>query len=1032
MSSQGRILSVEDLVNIGANYNDSLKDYTYQILVCSGAGCISSNCHAVKNQLVHEVEKRQLQDDVRIIETGCIGTCDLGPVMVVLPDETFYTKLTPLDIEDIVESHLVRREIKNDKTYCDRVTGQHISRISDIQYFKDQVKVALRNCGSIDHSSLEAYIAKDGYAAVAKAVSQMSPYEVVEEMKKSGLRGRGGGGFPAGVKWEAGLKAAGDIKYIVCNADEGDPGAFMDRSILEGDPHSIIEGMMLGGYAIGANKGYVYVRAEYPLAVERLGRAITQARQAGLLGSNLFGTSFVFDLEIRIGAGAFVCGEETALMASIEGQRGEPRQKPPFPFESGLFGKPTIINNVETFANVPTILLKGWEWFASLGTPGSKGTKVFALAGDINNTGIVEVPMGMSLGDILFKIGGGIPKKKAFKAAQTGGPSGGCITKEFLNTPVDYDSLAKLGAIMGSGGLISMDEDTCMVDMARFFMEFVQDESCGKCVPCRTGTKRMLEILERITRGEGHEGDIELLEELGETIKATAICGLGQTAPNPVLSTIKNFREEYEEHIRDKYCRAGVCGDLFISPCENACPANVNVPGYIALITAGRLREAYNLVRQENPFPAVCGRVCTHPCESKCRRSQLDEPIAIADLKRYVADYVLKHEEPYVDIIYPDKGKSVGIIGAGPSGLTCGYYLARLGYDVEVYEAHPVAGGVLAFGIPEYRLPKEILQQEIRLIQQVGVKIHLNMEVGKDISFSDLRSKHDSIYVATGTQFSNKINIPGEMLEGVYHGLDFLRDVNLGRDVQVGQKVVIIGGGNTATDAARVAIRLGAKKVTILYRREVEDMPADQREVHDALEEGVEILPLIAPVRFLGDQVVNGIECVRMELGDFDSTGRRKPKAVWDSEFTIEADMVIPAVSQYSDLPFIEKEELEVTQWGTFITSKETSMTRMEGVFAGGDVVRGSDTAITAIADGKKAAQSIDRYLGGLGILNTGEEIELPQPSDEKEIIEHERFPMKFLEAGVRKNSFDEVAVGFHKLNAIAESMRCLRCDRRG
>lgn len=1032
MSSQGKIQSAEELVNIKTKYNDSLQTYSYQVLVCSGAGCISSNCHAVKNQLILEVGKRNLQEKVVIIETGCIGTCDLGPVMVILPDETFYTQLTPSDVSDIVESHIVKHEIKIDKTYFDTVTGQHVLRMKDIQYFRDQVKVALRNCGSIDFASLDAYIAQNGYEAVTKVVSQMSPQEVVDEMKKSGLRGRGGGGFPAGIKWEAGLKAAGPIKYIVCNADEGDPGAFMDRSILEGDPHSVIEGMMIGGYAIGANKGFVYVRAEYPLAVERLGRAIEQARQAGLLGENLFGTSFVFDLEIRIGAGAFVCGEETALMASIEGQRGEPRQKPPFPFESGLFGKPTIINNVETFANVPSIIIKGWEWFASLGTPGSKGTKVFALAGDINNTGIVEVPMGMSLGDILFKIGGGIPKKKAFKAAQTGGPSGGCITKEFLNTPVDYDSLAKLGAIMGSGGLISMDEDTCMVDMARFFMEFVQDESCGKCVPCRTGTKRMLEILERITRGEGREGDIELLEELGETIKETAICGLGQTAPNPVLSTIKNFREEYEEHIHNKHCRAGVCGDLFISPCENACPANVNVPGYIALIAAGRLREAYNLVRQENPFPAVCGRVCTHPCESKCRRSQLDEPIAIADLKRYVADYVLKHEEPYVDIIFPDKGKSVGIIGAGPSGLTCGYYLARLGYEVEVYEAHPIAGGVLAFGIPEYRLPKEILQQEIRLIQQTGVKIHLNTEVGKDILFADLRSKHDSIYVATGTQFSNKVNIPGETLQGIYHGLEFLRDVNLGRDVQVGQKVVIIGGGNTATDAARVAVRLGAKKVTILYRREVEDMPADSREVHDALEEGVEIIPLVSPVRFIGDQSVKGIECVRMELREFDSSGRRKPKTVWGSEFMIEADMVIPAVSQYSDLPFIEKEELEVTEWGTFLTNKETTMTRMEGVFAGGDVVRGSDTAITAIADGKKAAQSIDRYLGGSGILNTGEKIEIPQPSDEKEIIEHERFPIKFLEAGTRKNSFDEVAVGFHKLNAIAESMRCLRCDRRG
>lgn len=1026
------IRGLEDLMSVKARYNESLENKAFQIYVCSGAGCISSNCHEVKNRLLQEVSKRQLDQDVMVIETGCIGTCALGPVMVVMPEETFYTKLTPDEVSAIVESHLVMHQIKIEKTYYDSVTEQYIPRMSDIPYFKDQVKIALRNCGSIDHSSLEAYIAQDGYAAAAKAITRMERVEVVDEMKRSGLRGRGGGGFPTGIKWEAGLKASSDVKYIVCNADEGDPGAFMDRSILEGDPHSVIEGMMIGGYAIGANKGYVYVRAEYPLAVERLDNAIQNARQAGLLGTKLFETDFNFDVEIRIGAGAFVCGEETALMASIEGKRGEPRQKPPFPFESGLFGKPTIINNVETFANVAPIILKGWEWFAGFGTQGSKGTKVFALAGDINNTGIVEVPMGTSLGDILFKIGGGIPKKKAFKAAQTGGPSGGCITPNFLNTQVDYDSLVKLGAIMGSGGLISMDEDTCMVDMARFFMEFVQDESCGKCVPCRTGTKRMLEILERITRGEGQEGDIELLEELCETIKTTAVCGLGQTAPNPVLSTLKNFREEYEEHIHDKYCRAGVCGDLFISPCENACPANVNVPGYIALVAAGRLRDAYNLIRKENPFPAVCGRVCTHPCESKCRRAQLDEPIAIADLKRYIADYVLKHEEPYVDIIFPDKGKSIGIIGAGPSGLTCGYYLARLGYDVDVYEAHSIAGGVLAFGIPEYRLPKAVLQQEIKLIQQSGVKIHLNVEIGKDISFTDLRTKHDAVYVATGTQFSNKINVPGECLPGVYHGLDFLRAVNLGQHVKIGQNVVVIGGGNTAIDAARVALRLGSEDVTVLYRREIEDMPADPREIHDALEEGVKIIPLAAPVRFNGENGVEKIECLKMELSEFDSSGRRKPKAILGSEFTLQADMVIPAISQYSDFPFIDKAELELTKWGTFVIDKETRMTNMKGVFAGGDVVRGSATAITAIADGKKVAQSIDCYLGGQGILNTGEEIEIPRPSDEKEILEHERFSMKFLEPSRRKNSFEEVAVGFHKLNAIAESMRCLRCDRRG
>jgi len=859
----------------------------------------------------------------------------------------------------------------------------------------------------------------------------MDCQEVVNEVKQSGLRGRGGGGFPTGVKWEAGLKALGDVKYIICNADEGDPGAFMDRSILEGDPHGVIEGMMIGGYAIGSKKGYVYVRAEYPIAVERLQNAIMQARECGILGDNILGSTFSFDIEIRIGAGAFVCGEETALMVSIEGRRGEPMQKPPFPFEKGLFGKPSIINNVETFANIPLIILKGSKWYAGFGTEGNAGTKVFALAGDIKNSGIVEVPMGVTLGNIIFDIGGGIPKKKKFKAAQTGGPSGGCITKEFLNTKVDYDNLKKLGAIMGSGGLISMDEDTCMVDMARFFMEFVQEESCGKCVPCRLGTKRMLEILERITKGEGKDGDIELLEELGEVIKETAVCGLGQTAPNPVLSMIKYFRKEYEDHIKYKYCEAGVCSDLFISPCQNACPAGVNVPGYIALISAGRLRDAYNLVRKDNPFPAVCGRVCTHPCEAKCRRAQLDEPISIADLKRYVADEILKDDTPYMDLVFPKKGKSIGIIGAGPSGLTCGYYLARLGYDVEVYEQQPVAGGILAFGIPEYRLPKDILQKEIKSIEHVGVKINLNTEVGKDITFDTLREKHHAVYIATGTQFSRKIGIPGEELKGVYHGLDFLRDVHLGMCDKVNGRVVVIGGGNTAIDAARVAIRKGAEEVVILYRRSLEDMPADEREIKDCQEENIKIIELVAPVKIHGMDHVQEIECLKMELGEYDSGGRRKPVSVKGTEFRIKADLIIPAVSQYSDLPFVKQDEVEVTSWGTFVTDRDTLMTRLEGVFAGGDVARGSDTVITAIADGKNCAKSIDVFLGGKGNLNTGEEIEIPKGSDEKEIVEHERFPMKFLDPKDRTSNFKEVAVGFHKLNALAESMRCLRCDRR-
>ncbi len=1090
-----------DLLEIRNNYYKRQHDKRYKLLICSGAGCISSESLIVRDALTACLEEKGLTDMVDVVETGCMGTCDLGPVMLITPlqgglqgdsshistaevglqgglhgdsshistveaglqgglqgdsshistaeaglqsglqgdgshistveGSVFYIKLNPGDIPEIIEGHLLQGKILTEKTYYDSNKDIHIPFIDDIEYFKNQTKIALRNCGSITFASLEDYIAHDGYLAIAKVLEDFTPQTATEEIIESRLRGRGGAGFPMGIKLEAGMNAKDKTKYLICNADEGDPGAFMDRSILEGDPHSIIEGMMISGYIIGAQKGYVYVRAEYPLAVERLENAIRIAREAGLLGSNILGKGFDFDMEIRIGAGAFVCGEETALMASIEGHRGEPRQKPPFPFQKGLFCKPTIISNVETFANIAPIILKGSEWFLGIGTEKSRGTKVFALAGAINNTGIIEVPMGTTLGEIIFNIGGGIRKKKEFKAAQTGGPSGGCIRSENLNTPMDYDSLTKLGAIMGSGGLIVMDEDTCMVDMARYFMEFIQEESCGKCVPCRLGTKRMLEILERITRGQGEEGDIERLEELGEMIKQTAVCGLGQTAPNPVLSMINNFREEYEEHIKYKYCTAGVCADMFISPCQNACPAGVNVPGYVALVAAGRLRDAYNLIRKENPFPAVCGRVCTHECESKCRRAQLDEPIAIADLKRYVADYVLKHEEPYMDLVFPKKGRNVGIIGAGPSGLTCGYYLARLGYDVDVYESQPVAGGILAFGIPEYRLPSDVLQHEIKQIEQVGVNIHLDTEVGSDITFSQLKDKHDAIYIATGTQFSNKINIPGEDLQGVYHGLDFLRDVNLGNETNISGRVAVIGGGNTAIDAARTALRLGAGKVTVLYRRLIDDMPADAREVRDAVEEGISIIPLVAPVKFISRDRVSGIECVRMELGGFDSSGRRKPKPIEGTEFIIEVDYVIPAVSQYSDLPFINRDEVEVTKWGTFVTDRDTLMTKMKGVFAGGDVARGSDTVIRAIADGKTAAKAIDKYLGGKGELNTGEEIDIPRAVDEKEVIEHERFPMKYLPSKERRHNFEEVAVGFHKLNAIAEAMRCLRCDRR-
>lgn len=575
-----------------------------------------------------------------------------------------------------------------------------------------------------------------------------------------------------------------------------------------------------------------------------------------------------------------------------------------------------------------------------------------------------------------------------------------------------------------------------MVDTARYFMDFIQEESCGKCVACRLGTKRMLEILNRITEGKGEEGDIELLEELGETIRETAICGLGQTAPNPVLSALENFREEFIEHIRYKRCSAGVCANLFISPCENTCPANVNVPGYTALIAQGRFIDAYNLIRQENPFPAVCGRICTRPCEAKCRRGTTDESVAICDLKRFVADYARKNPPPYgsrTDIVYPKNGKKVAVIGGGAAGLTCAHYLVRIGYDVDVFESEEVAGGVLAYGIPEYRLPMDALQHEIGLIEREGVNIRLNTVVGEDVTFDELRERYDAIFVATGTQLPQKAGIPGEDLKGVIHGIDFLKAVKLGRDLPVGKDVVVIGGGNTAIDSARTAVRLGARSVTLLYRRTQAMMPAYEAEIHEAIEEGVDIIELVQQVRFVDDGEGNvcGIECTRMRLGEFDDTGRRRSVESSRPRFVVRADTVIPAISQYADLPFIPAEDIGRTRWGTFTVNEDTMMTTLPGVFAGGDIVRGPDSVIQAIADGKQAAVAIDSYLGGRGILNKGERIDINFQYDNDEVAELDRYPLDMLPVAKRIEGFDEVVLGYHKLTAMAESMRCLHCERR-
>ncbi len=1014
-----------------------MKQYRAHLLICAGTGCVSCGSFKIKEALEKEVRKRNLQDEVLVIATGCNGFCERGPILLVQPEGIFYQQLKVEDVPLLVEEHLLKGRPVKKFMYIPPKEEEPIPKMKDIAFFKHQRLIVLRNRGRIDPEKIDDYIGFDGYEAMAKVLAEMTPEEVIAEISASGLRGRGGAGFPTGKKWESCRKETATPKYIICNGDEGDPGAFMDRSVLEADPHAVLEGMVIGAKAIGAEKGFIYIRNEYPLAIERVDIAIRQAQEYGLLGKDILGTGFDFDIEIVQGAGAFVSGEETALIASVEGRIATPRQRPPYPAQKGLWGKPTVINNVETWATVPNIIRRGGQWLASLGTETSKGTKIFSLVGKINNTGLVEVPMGITLRDIVYGIGGGIPQDREFKAIQIGGPSGGCIPAKLLDLPVDYESLTGAGAMMGSGGMIVLDDKTCMVDLAKYFLNFLRDESCGKCLSCREGTQRMWEILKDITEGQAKEKDLALLEELAKVVKDASLCGLGQTAANPILSTLRYFRDEYEAHIKLKRCPAMVCKELVSSPCQYACPIDQEASTYIALIAQRNFEEAFRVIMKDNPLPSVCGRVCHHPCEKVCAAGETGDPISIRSLKRFVMDWADRNGINYIPEPVEQNRERIAIIGAGPSGLAAGYFLARKGFRPTIFEALPVAGGMLAVGIPDHRLPKPVIDKEIERIKAAGVEIRTGIIMGRDITIEGLfKSGYHSVFCATGAGKSMLMGIPGEDAGGVLHSVEYLRELNLGKKVPIGKRVCVVGGGNSAIDAARAALRdKNCENVAIFYRRTKAEMPALAEEVDAAIDEGIDIQFLVAPVKVVtknGKAVA--IECVRMKLGEKDASGRPRPVPIEGSNFTTSLDTLILAISERPDTSYIVEADGIRRDRENIVIDGETAMTTWDGVFAGGDAVTGPRTVIEAMAAGKLAAETIEKYAGGRPLRR---EYPLTRPSmyvapemlGEEEVDKARRPKMKHLSVSQRRKNFKEVEMGLTEEMAVQEARRCLRCD---
>ncbi len=1038
-----RLVSVQDLERYRQGLSLGRDPRKLVVNVCVDTGCAALGAEQIFEEFGKEIKRLNLSGQVDLKPVGCPGFCQRGPVVVVNPHDIFYQQVDPSDVTDIVEQTLVRFNILGRLLYPDPVTGRRYVYGRENPFYAKQLRVVMRDSGLIDPTKVEDYVVRGGYEALARVLTAMEPDEVVDVVEKSGLRGRGGAGFPTGTKWRFCRKSRGDRKFIICNADEGDPGAFMDRTVLEGNPHLVLEGMTIGGYAIGAEKGFIYVRAEYPTAIRHLETALEQSHAMGLLGKNILGSGFDFDIGIKVGAGAFVCGEETALMQSIEGKRGMPRLRPPFPAESGLWGYPTNINNVETWANIRTIITKGWEWYSGIGTEKSKGTKIFSLTGRINNTGLVEVPMGITLREVVNDVGGGIPKGRKFKAAQMGGPSGGCIPSRFQDLPVDYESLKSVGSMMGSGGMIILDENTCMVDLTRFFLSFTQSESCGECFPCRLGTKQLLSILTRITRGEGRPGDIEKLIDIGTTVRESSLCGLGQSCANPVLSTIRYFRDEYEAHIKEHRCPAAACDAMVISACQHACPAGIDVPNYVAAIAEKDYCKAVEIIRERNPFPAVCGRICVHPCEMKCRRGELDDPVAIRALKRFASDRCHQaggsRREPF-PVRWPEKA---AVVGAGPAGLTCAYFLRKMGYEATVFEAKDRAGGMLSVTVPEFRLPREVIAQDIEYIVNSGVEIKYNSPIDRNHTVQDLLKKgYSSVFIAAGAQAAKSIGIPGEEEDpaGLIYGLSFLSRAKQGETIGVGSRVLVIGGGNVAMDVARTARRLGGQQVRVVCLEKRDEMPAWAKDIEEAEAEGILIDNSWGPKQVLiSGGRVTGVEFVRCR-SVFDMEGRFRPVYDEDERAVFDCDTLIISIGQAPDLSFLSEDEgLERAMWGTLQVDENTLSTNIPGIFAGGDFTTGPTFVIRAIASGRRAAIAMDKFM-------RGDETRVVIP-DEKTSLgvepvllsrEEESVPLtgrvELPQADVRERvqDFREVEAGYTETQAWEEARRCLRCDLEG